>query len=64
MEYTLRGWIMYIIVFSLNFLTGKELSKERHFIVWTAKLNQHVYYKVIMTLEFGSNDKFFCFHRR
>ena len=47
---------MYIIVFSLNFLTVKELSTERHFIVWAAKLNQHVYYKGILTSEFGSKD--------
>ena len=47
---------MYIIVFSLNFLTVNELSTERHFIVWTAKLNQHVYYKGIMTSEFGSKN--------
>ena len=51
-----RVSIMYIIVFSLNFLTVKELSTERHFIVWAAKLNQHVYYKGILTSEFGSKD--------
>ena len=39
MEYTQRAWIMYITVFSLNFLAVKELSKERYFIVWAAKLN-------------------------
>ena len=44
---------MYIIVFSLNFLTVKELSAERHFIVWAAKLNQ---YKGILTSEFESKD--------
>ena len=47
---------MYIIVFSLNFLTVKKLNTERHFIVWALKLNQHVYYKDIMTSEFGSKD--------
>ena len=56
MEYTQKVWIMYIIVFSLNFLTVNELSTERHFIVWAAKLNQHVYYKGIMTSKFGSKD--------
>ena len=44
-----RVWIMYIIEFSLNFLTVNGLSTERHFIVLAAKLNQHVYYKGIMT---------------
>ena len=33
MEYTQRVWIMYTIVFSLNFLTVNKLSTERHFIV-------------------------------
>ena len=47
---------MYIILLSLNFLTVKELSTERHFIVCAAKLNQHVYYKSILTSEFGSKD--------
>ena len=41
MENSQSVWIMYIIVFSLIFLAVKELSTERHFIVWTAKLNQH-----------------------
>ena len=47
---------MNIIVFYLNFLTVKELSTERYFIVWAAKPNQHVYYKGILTSEFGSKD--------
>ena len=50
-----RAWILYI-VFSLNFLTVKELNTERHFIVWSAKLIQHVYYKAILISEFGSKD--------
>ena len=37
----------------LNFSSVKELSTERHFIVWTAKLNQH---KVILILKFESKD--------
>ena len=55
MENSQRVWIMFI-AFSLNFLTVKELSTERHFIVWAAKLNQHVYYKGIITSKFGSKD--------
>ena len=55
MENSQIVWIMYI-VFSLNFLTVKELSTEKHFIVWAAKLNQHRYFKGIMTLKFGSKD--------
>ena len=47
---------MCIIVFSMNFLTMKELNTERHFLVWAVKLNQHVYYKGIMTSKFGSKD--------
>ena len=35
-EYIERVWIMYIIVFSLNFLTT-----ETHLILEAAKLNQH-----------------------
>ena len=53
MEYTQRVWIIYIIVFSFNFLTVKELSTERHFIVQAAKLNQG---KGIFTLKFESKD--------
>ena len=56
MENSQRAWILYIIVFALHFLTVKELSTERHFIVWSAKLNQHGYYKGIMTSKFGSKD--------
>lgn len=43
-------------MFSLNFLTVNELSTERHFIVQVAKLNQHIYFKGIMTSKFGSKD--------
>ena len=45
---------MYIVL-SLKFLAVKELSTERHFIIWAAKLNQNEY-KGIMTSEFGSKD--------
>ena len=55
MENLQRVWILCVVVFSLNFLTTKELSTERHFVVW-AKLNQHVYYEGILTSEFGSKD--------
>ena len=54
MDYTQRVCIMYIIESSMNFLTVKEPSIERHFIVWSAKQNQYVYYKGILTSEFGS----------
>ena len=47
---------MYIIVFSLNFLTVNELSTERHFIVWAAKLNHYIYFKGILITKFGSKD--------
>ena len=47
---------MYIIVFSLKFLTMKELSTERHFIVWAAKLNQNVYCKRILISKFKSKN--------
>ena len=56
MENSQRVWIMYSIMFSLNFLTVKELSTERHFIVWAAKLNQHLYYNDILTSKFKSKD--------
>ena len=55
MENSHSVWIMFI-VFSLNFLTVKELNTERNFIVWSAKLIQHVYYKAILTSEVGSKD--------
>ena len=55
MENSQRVWIMYI-VFSLKFLTVKELSTERHFIIWAAKLNLHICSKGILTSEFGSKD--------
>ena len=55
-ENSQRIWIMYINVFSLNLLTVKELSTERHAIVWAAILNQHVYYKGIMISKFGSKN--------
>ena len=51
MENTQRDWIRHIIVFSLNFLIT-----ERHLILKTAKLNQNIYFKGILTLEFGSKD--------
>ena len=56
MEYTHRESGLYIIVFSFNFLTVKELATERHFIVWAAKLNQRTTFKGIMTSEFGFKD--------
>ena len=35
----------------------KELNTEKHFTVWAARINHHVYYyKCIMTSEFGSKD--------
>ena len=37
-------------------MTVKKLSTERNFILWAAKLNQHVYYKGILTSEFESKD--------
>ena len=55
MENSQRVWIMYI-VFSLKFLIMKELSTERHFIIWASKLNQNGYHKGIMTSKFGSKD--------
>ena len=55
MKNSQRVWIMYI-VFSLKFLIVKELSTERHFIIWTAKLNQNGYHKGIITSVFGSKD--------
>ena len=55
MENSQRVWILYI-VFSLNFLTVKELNTEKHSIVWSAKLNQHISSKDIMTSKFGSED--------
>ena len=42
---------MYIIVFSLNFL-----NTERHLILGAAKLNQHIYFKDILTSKFDSKD--------
>ena len=49
---------VYYCVFFEFFLTVKELSTERYFIVWAAKLNQHVYYKGkgILSSKFGSKD--------
>ena len=47
-EYTQRVWIMYIIVFSLNFLTVKELS------------NQHIHFKGILSSKFVSKDMLVC----
>ena len=42
---------MYIIVFSLNILTA-----ERHLILGTAKLSQHIYFKDILSSNNGSKD--------
>ena len=63
-----RVWIINIIVFSLKFLTLKELTTERHFIIWAAKLNQHIYFKGFLISKYRSKDmlletRFFCFHR-
>ena len=48
MENSQSIWIMYIFVFSLNFLTA-----ERHLFLGAAKLNQH---KGILTSKFASKD--------
>ena len=56
MKYKQRVWIMYNTVFSLSYLTVKELSTEEHFIIWTAKLNQHIYFKGILISKFKSKD--------
>ena len=42
---------MTIIVFSLNFLTA-----QRHLILETAKLNQHICFKGFLTSKFESMD--------
>ena len=55
MENTQNLDYVYYCVF-FEFLTVKELSTERHFIVWDVKLYQHKYYKGIMTSKFGSKD--------
>ena len=47
---------MYIIVLSLNFLTVNELNTERHFVVWTAMLKKHIYFKSILTSKFRSKE--------
>ena len=50
MENSQRNWdSVYYCVFFNFFLTVKELSTEIHFIVWSAKLNQHICSKGIMT---------------
>ena len=69
MAYTQRIYVMYIIVFPLNFLTVKELSIERQFTVWAAKINHSVYYKGILIskfeFKFMLEKRFFlCFHRK
>ena len=56
MENSQRVWILYIIVFSLNVFTVKVLSTDAHLIVWASKMNQDVYYKGILTSEFGTED--------
>ena len=54
MENTQSG--LYILLFSLNFLTVNELNTERHLIVQATKLNQHIYFKGNLTSKFGSKD--------
>ena len=56
MENSQRILVLCIIVFSLIFLTVKELSTERHLTIWAGKANQHVYYKSILTSKFGSKN--------
>ena len=58
MEYTESLDYVYYCVF-FNFLTVKELSTKRHFIVWAAKQNQDIYFKGILTSKFGSKDMLF-----
>lgn len=55
MENSQRVWIMYFVVFSLIFLTVKELSTERHFIIWAARLDQNGHLNG-MTSGFGSKN--------
>ena len=70
MENRHRIWIIVIIVFSFNFLTVNDLTAERQWVAKSAKLNQHIYFKGILILNFVSKDilleeRFcFCFHRR
>ena len=52
MKNTKRIWIMYIIEFSLNFFDCEWDITERHFIVWAAKISQHIYFKGILTSKF------------
>ena len=53
MENIQRVWIMYILMFSLILLTVNEVSMERQFILWVAKLNQCIYFKGILASKFG-----------
>ena len=47
-----------IRVYISDSITNQDFWKSiwKHFIVLAAKLNQHVYYKGIMTSKFGSKD--------
>ncbi|CAO2605683.1 hypothetical protein LEMLEM_LOCUS12556 [Lemmus lemmus] len=55
MENIRRVWIMFV-VFSLKFLTVKELNIKRHFTGWAAKLIQHIYSKGVLISRFGSRE--------
>ena len=49
MDYTQRVWIVYIIMFSLNFL-----ASERYLILGTAKLSQHIYFEGFLNSKYWS----------
>lgn len=60
MENTQRLWILYAIVLSSKFFTA-----ERHLILGRIKLNQHKYFKTILTPKFeswGVWNKLKCIH--
>ena len=48
------NYVYYCVFF--NFLTVKELSTERIFIVCADKLIQHIYYKGMLTSKVESKD--------
>ena len=50
MKNSQRVWNMYIIVFSLKFLTAEIL------ILSIAKLNKYIYFKGILISKYGSKD--------
>lgn len=62
MENSLRVWILYVIVLSLDFLNAnKETTTAKvNWIIKTAELKQTIYFQSVFTSNCKSEDMLLC----